>query len=491
MGLFNFFRKAQESEIKPTVKRKRSTQAKRSFLGAEISRLTDDWTTQTTSADSEIYSVLSVLRARSRDLAVNNEYGRRFLKLAMINVIGPNGIRLQAKAKNERGEFDTSDNQVLEDNFKRWCRKENASVDGKSSFLDIQNLIVISLMRDGEIFVRKVKGYDNPFRYSLQLIEADFIDDRYNDVLQNGNVVRMGIESNSWGKPVAYHALTRHPGDRIRSSASSDRQRIPANEILHIYSPERCGQSRGIPALVAGMYGLKQLKGFIDAEVVAARISAQKLGFFTSPEGDGYQGDDEENGAPIMTGEPGTWEQLPSGMSVETFDVSHPNVNFSEFQKGILRGVASGFGVSYTSLGNDLEGVNFSSARVGMLEERETWKVLQQFMIEHFLTPIYEDWLTMFLALPSTRLPPRKLDKFLKVEWQKRGWGWVDPLKEVRANVEAINSGIKSRQDVASEQGKDVEELFEQIDLEQKILNSGTIKIKGFNDEKTVMKNEK
>ena len=93
---------------------------------------------------------------------------------------------------------------------------------------------------------------------------------------------------------------------------------------------------------------LKMLDGYEEAELVAARVGASAMGFITSPGGDGYMGDDLDNGTPIMSAEPGTFQQLPAGMDVKSFDPDHPTTAFSDFEKAILRGISSGLGVSYT-----------------------------------------------------------------------------------------------------------------------------------------------
>ena len=41
-----------------------------------------------------------------------------------------------------------------------------------------------------------------------------------------------------------------------------------------------------------------------------------------------------------------------------------------------------------------------------------------------------------------------------------RGWGWVDPMKEVQASKEAIKAGLKTQSQVISEMGGDLEELL-------------------------------
>ncbi|MFY9589546.1 phage portal protein [Rickettsia endosymbiont of Halotydeus destructor] len=78
---------------------KQKTQSKRGYSAASINRLTSDWISSGLSADAEIYKSLKLMRNRSRELCINNDYARRFLKRTSTNVIGNSGIRLQVRAE--------------------------------------------------------------------------------------------------------------------------------------------------------------------------------------------------------------------------------------------------------------------------------------------------------------------------------------------------------------------------------------------------------
>jgi len=132
-----------------------------------------------------------------------------------------------------------------------------------------------------------------------------------------------------------------------------------------------------------------------------------------------------------------------------------------------LRGIASGLGVSYVSLANNLEGVSYSSIRQGTIEDRDHFKMVQQFMIDQFVDPIYRAWLEMAITVGRINLPMGKYDLFAdQVIYRPRGFAWVDPQKEIQASVTALNNGIVSLQDVHSQYGRDTEEIFEQINRE-------------------------
>jgi len=56
---------------------------------------------------------------------------------------------------------------VNEEGFKAWSKKGICEVTGKYSFRDIQNLVITSIARDGEVLVRYVRGADNEFGFAL------------------------------------------------------------------------------------------------------------------------------------------------------------------------------------------------------------------------------------------------------------------------------------------------------------------------------------
>ena len=461
MGLFDIFKK----QPKPKGVQRRN------YAAAGKGRLFADFTGSNRSADSEIRWALNELRNRSRDLERNNEYFRRYLHLLRTNVVGSSGFRLQVKAVNPDRTLDVSGSQIIEDAWAEFSRKGGPTVDGRMSMTDLTMHVIAGMARDGEVFMRIVKNRSLRHGVALQIIEPDRVDEEMNERYRNGNDVRMGVELDEYKRPVAYHVLLNHPGDYDYTTLAkgTKRARIPASEIMHIYKPERAAQTRGVPWSAAAISALKMLHGYREAELVAARTGAAKMGFFTSPAGDDFMADGYEGeggtGAPIYDAEAGTFHQLPAGVDFKAFDPTHPTSAYADFEKAILRGIASGLGVSYTALANDLEGTSYSSIRQGALEERDFYRTLQSFMVEHFLDPLYRVWLdhvTQFAVISING--PGKYEKFSRnFTFRPRGFQWVDPLKEINAAVVGLQNGILSHSDIAANYGRDAEETFAQI----------------------------
>jgi len=453
--------------------KKKKPMRKRSYHAASAGRIYSDFVGSHRSPDSELRPVIANMRSRSRDLARNNEYVKRYLELLKTNVVGEKGFSLQVKNTDSGGNLDIIGNDAVEKAFKKWCKFGNCTVDGKMSFVDAQKLVIETWARDGEVFILKHRAKDFTDTFSLQFLEADYIDHDKNERLPNGNEIRMGIELDKYRRPVAYHMLTYHSGDYdyTNSTKSPKHVRVPADKMIHLHLPLRAGQTRGEPWTSSALPALKQLQAFREAAIVNARVGASKMGFITTPAGDGFVGDDIENNVPIMEAEPGTFHTLSEGQSVQMFDPQFPNNEFDSFHKSVLKGIASGLGVSYTSLSNDLEATSYSSIRQGALEERDYYRNIQGIMISHFVRPVFESWLESSMEIESFGIPLAAYDKFAdSAEFRGRAWNWVDPQKEMNAAINGMKSGVLSLQDVAAQYGKDVEELLGQIQRDKALM---------------------
>jgi hypothetical protein len=54
----------------------------------------------------------------------------------------------------------------------------------------MQRLFIKTVAR-GECLIRMIKGFDNPYRFALQFIEPDQLDEKFND---SRRLIVMGVE---------------------------------------------------------------------------------------------------------------------------------------------------------------------------------------------------------------------------------------------------------------------------------------------------------
>ncbi len=458
---------------------------KRDYNGADMSRLTADWLATGSSADSEIRGGIKTLRQRCRDLERNNDYARRYYKLVKNNVLGHCGIGLQMKVK-ERvlnkekkwvDKYDTLANKIIEDAWADWGKRENCSLGKNLNWASIQDLALGSVVRDGAVLIRKHYPKDRSVPFAIELIEIDQLDTDYNTTHADSSVTKLGIRYSTSGEVVGYWLLRDHPGELYQVKAMGKWvEFVPAAQIIHLFRPERIGQSTGVPWMISSMIRLRNLGAYEENEVVASRAASGKMGFLVpnATATGGYSGPEDGQGNKYMDVSPGSIETLPRGYDFKSFDPTHPSTAFQQFVKATLRGISAGLGVSSVSLANDLESVNYSSIRAGLLEEREEWKTIQQWFIDGLPSPVFKEYISMAASAGALKnsmggpaLPAAKLDKWNQPEWKPRRWDWVDPLADLQASVLAVEKGFKSRRQIISEGGGDVEDTFGDISADE------------------------
>ncbi len=219
---------------------------------------------------------------------------------------------------------------------------------------------------------------------------------------------------------------------------------------------------------------LYELDQYDDAELVRKKTAAMFAGFITrlDPEANILgEGEANEQGVALSGLEPGTMQLLDPGEDIKFSEPSDVGGSYEAFMRQQLRAIAIGTGITYEQLTGDLTGVNYSSIRAGLIEFRRRCSMLQHnIMVYQFCRPIWNRWLE--LALLSGKLSTTDDQTLKEVKWISQGFDWVDPLKDQQAQQMAVRNGFKSRSEVVSELGYDVEEIDQEIAEDQKRADS-------------------
>lgn len=456
----------------------RMRQGRRAYAqGAVVDRLNTDWRINSASGNQEVRADIRELRRRARALFRDDAHVNAAVREFAQNIVGDEGIRLHPKNEGADGKPAEKANKAIARAWKDWGHKETASIDQRKSWIEQQVSFVEDLIVDGEVFIRQHTGFRNAYGYALEQIDPDLLDETLNrEADRNGNAIVMGIEIDRFGAPLFYHFWTRHPAE----AGPRERIPIPANEIIHWMKSKRAKQVRGVSWLTPILFRLKQLGAYEDAEITGARIGASQMGFFEwDIEHLEHMELPEPNQQLTMEIAPGMFETLPPGLKLTKFDPAHPNTAFDTFVKSILRAVAAGLGLAYTTLTGDLNGVSYSSGRIGLLSERAMWRRLQRWMAETIHRQVYRGWLSVALLSPKLNLPSPIADRWLDVSWHAIGWPWVDPLKEIQAHEMAIALGVDSRTRICTERGLDYEDVLRELAREQELAEQHGVFIDG------------
>ena len=276
----------------------------------------------------------------------------------------------------------------------------------------------------------------------------------------------MGVEMDKWDRPVAYHFLEYHPGDYQFSyapEAVKKRTRIKADDIIHLYLIERPGQTRGVSAFASAIMRLRNLSGYEESEVVAARASASMMGFVKTPDADLFEDGNYDNES-VLDFSPGSVRRLAPGEEMQFFNPSRPDDAFSPFVQQMLRAVAAGVGCSYTQVSSDFSQSNYSSSRLELLETRAHYRTLQQYLIESLCQEVYVKWLEMAVMSNVLSLPGYDSDpeRYEENKWIAPAAQFVDPQKEAEAYKSLVRGGIMNLSEVIALHGGDFDEKMRQ-----------------------------
>ena len=427
--------------------------------------------------DNIIESQYIAIQNRARHGFCNNDYIAGFINQACINIIGSAGIKIQSKTQNDEL------NKKIENYFKKWSKKGNCEVTGNMSFLDIQLMCVKSLLRDGEFFIVK-NVIDN--KLELQLIEPSNIDVSYKATLSNSRKVINGIEVNQFGKATAYYI----------TQEDNTRKRIPRDRMIHGFIQNFIGQKRGISAVATALIRLGLLGQFETSAIDNARQSAKIMAFASKPVNE-YEPplssfDDEEvqeNKTEVDWGDGASVPIVDDGLDIKKVDSQFPSGEYGNFKDAILRAISLslGYGVNFITIGNNLEKVNYSSARQGLLSERDSWKLLQKLMVETLIEPIFEAWIDVeHLSGRLGTIVDNQYQEILdKIRYQPRSWAWIDPVKDAKGVTQNLSNKTISLSEAILESGRDPDEVLEQIAKDNEKLKDLNITEQGAANENT------
>lgn len=454
------------------------------FSSARVDRFTLDWPTGMQSRDQKVWQDVRQLRQRSRHLADNDPLAAKFLKLCVSNIIGPKGITLQPKVQKLRGgTLAESLNQQIADEWAQWCQRGNCTMDGSREFFEVEGLFARTIAQDGE-FLCLLNVADNDWGFALQILDVDQLDSTYFVAPQNsptGNEIRMGVEVDKFRRPVAYWLFAKHPAEI--GFNPYERKRVTAGSVIHAFLPDSALQTRGVPWMTPAMYQMNMLKGYMEAEITAARVAACQGYAITSdmPEGDDADDDGRNaDGSELAEMAPGSGFRLSPGEKIEMLSPEHPTTAFAPFVQESKRGIATALGVSYSSLSSDYSQVNFSSERASIQIERDMWRVHQQVTISQLHRRVFTNWLAASVLSGRIGLSVRdEASVASQCQWHPRGWDWVDPLKDEQRFALAVQNGTTTLTRALAAQGYDLEEtlteraaeiaLIKRLGLEDKI----------------------
>lgn len=397
------------------------------------------------------------LREQARFLDENHDLAIGVLDVLVDNTLGQ-GLQYEPMVRRRNGELADAVNEEIRDRWQEfWQRPE---ITGELPGAMVERLMCRTWLRDGEVFVRHIDGFEGMYKFALY--EPDFVPF---DLFQPNDNVHHGIEKDAAGRPVGYHFFKGHPGSLggVNISSLYETTVIPARDISHLKFVRRLGQTRGVSVLHGVIARLDNIREADEAEQIAAKVAASFCAVIRRDAD--FAGADLDHltteGDRTFSMKSGMiFDNLLPGETVETIGTERPNTKLIDFLNHNLRAVASGTGASYSSISKDYSG-NYSSQRQEMVENQVHLHKFRGYFIETGPRVIYERWLRFMLGTGAIRVPTRANgDTIFAVDIRPGGGTpWIDPLKEVQADIAQIDSGLASRHQIIRKRGGDPEQV--------------------------------
>jgi lambda family phage portal protein len=393
------------------------------------------------------------MTARARYLIRNNGYGVNAVESWAGNVVGT-GIKPSSAIQ------DATVKDLVQRLWLRWTDESDA--EWLTDFYGQQRRAARELFIAGEVFFRfRVRRPEDGLSVPLQLqmLPSEMLPLSMNEGLPNGNRIRQGIEFDRIGRRKAYHFLRRHPGDITDPGIVGETVRVPAESVLHLIDPVDAGQLRGVSRFAPAIVKMFLLDQYDDAELDRKKVAACFAGFIRRPEPEFTEGlEENEHKEPLKPLEPGLLQPLADGEDITFASPADVGGNYEAFQYRTLLQVSAALGMPYANLSMDMVKANYSNTRAALLEFRRRVEAFQHsVMVYQLCRPVWARWMDAAVLSGAVSLPDyeAKRREYLDCAWLPPRWDWVDPQKDIRAEIEAIDAGLKSRSQAISERGYD------------------------------------
>jgi len=427
------------------------------------------WRAPTVSPNSAILYSLAALRDRSRQAVRNNGFAKGIIDKLVTNIVGT-GIKPLSKAA------DADFRKAVQALWLQWTDFSDA--DGVLDWYGQQAQAVRCWLEAGEVFVRlrqRLPEDGLPVPLQVQVLEPEMCPYTYNGT-RGANKIRAGIEFDPVGRRAAYYFYASQPGALLDWNVT-DLRRIPAESVIHLFDPLRAGQIRGLPHLTQALIKLYELDKFDDAALLRQQIANLFAGFVKRPADGGSDvhpltglaaDATTAEGRPVLSLEPGIFQELSPGEEVEFSDPPDPPSTYPSFMRQQLMSISAATGVPYEVLTGDMAGLNDRVMRVVLHEFRRMIISRQHHIVAFQLCrTVWGAWLDRVVLSGALPIPaaayavdPRP---WSAVKWMPQGWPYIHPVQDVTATKDAIRAGFTSRSAAVSEQGED----SEVIDAEQ------------------------
>lgn len=402
------------------------------------------------------------LREINRDLTMNNPLIEGLFETERDGIIG-SGPKIEARTGD-----DALDDE-LEAAWKEEMLDRPCDVKGVHNFNQYTGIKFLSYRRDGDC----TTIYHEE---ELQAVEGEQMGTPYQIApAQYFDIVNGVAYSKQGGRVTGYYIGKPDKWGYIRGT---NYQMYKADIVHHMFNPRRFSQSRGKPALTSAIDFVDKLCGYVDAELVAAKINACFSMFISQGNSDmpnPYTGgssstgeDDEGNRLEKM--QPGIimyggLEDKATGVGMQ-----RPGQMFDPFVLRMLTFIGRPMCMPLMLITLDFAGATFMNARIAYQKVQDAWMREQDWVVKPFVSRTWRWKVNRWLETKRIRVSDslqNKISIYRHEVFCKR-WPYVNPLQEAKADEAELANRTTTRTEICARKGRDIKEVDAEREKEDK-----------------------
>lgn len=455
------------TEVLNSYKQSRQTSYSRDTRGINVLGTSADYHYQ---SELDYFKLVELVRDIDRtDIVVSQGIDR------LCNNIVQAGFMVDPKTGDETA------NRYIRDKWTLWSSMpEECDFQRERSFSENAWLVLRHAIVDGDILALLVDDG------SVQLAESHRLRSPLTAPSEQRNYLVHGVLLDGDRKRVGYYltkddiSLNEFP--RYDQVAFYPKYAAARQQVLHVYHPKRVSQTRGVSKLVpaidaCGLHDEIQFAKLVQQQGVSvfALIRQRELGF-ELPDGvveDGVYWEPD----PCRPGQTrqirdvgaGMWYTGYPGESVHGFSPNVPNPTFFDHSKQIMSLIALNLDLPLVLFLLDASETNFSGWRGALEQAKIAFKKFQRWLACTYHSRVFEWQLERWSDPRSPAYDPilgrmrnQGLDVFAH-EWVFPSWPYVEPLKDVQAQMMRVSNGLASYSQICKEMSSDWDTLSTQI----------------------------
>jgi capsid protein len=334
-------------------------------------------------------------------------------------------------------------------------RPENCDVTGRHSLEKNIRLAECRRVVDGDCIIVKLSDG------RIQCIESDRIRTPLTDLhgVDPSDIVQ-GIHVNTAGRALRYAVHRRN-----KSTFTFERW-VPAANAIHFAYIDRFDQVRGVSPLASGLNSMRDTYEGFDYALAKMKVSQLfALAIYREAAGTGPSPTSSDGGgtSEIDFGRGPMMLDLNPSDKAEFLDAKTPSAELQSFSQAMIALTLKALDIPYSFYAENF--TNYSGSRQALLQYNQSSNA-KRYEVQSLLNHWTRWRIGLAIQDRVLRVDPARL----KWEWQAAGIPWIDPLKEIQADVQAVGAALNSRQRVLRERGLDFFQIVDELAAENAYL---------------------